>query len=177
MRPRPTPQPRPPKSPKRPPKPTPRKSKMQKGEQTFPSPVSPIQEHKTTQTKLTINEKTSNMNITVNILDFLNFIREAARVVTIGTQISEPSESVRNKLAEVSNVYLGTSVKPGDLQKRANETLNNKPKEMEHLNKMIGALLKTSNKPTITKHTFKKQNSLPLTPEITVINNQNSTQF
>lgn len=182
MRPIPTPQPRlikSPKSTKRPPKPTPRKSLIKKKEHSIQSNERPFQENKITQTKLTINEKTSNMNITVNVLDFLNFIREAARVVSIGTQRAEPSESVRNKLAEVSNVYLGTSIKPDDLQKRAQETLSSKPKEMEHLNKMIGALLKTSNKTTITKDTLKKQNNFPLTltPEITVINNQNNTRL
>lgn len=60
------------------------------------------------------------MSITVNVLDFLHFIREVAWVVTIGTQVVEPSESVRNKPAEISN-----AVKPDDYRKRTQETLNN----------------------------------------------------
>lgn len=58
------------------------------------------------------------MNITLNVLDFLNFIMDSARVVAIGTKRTETSESVRNKPAGISNVYLDTSVKSDDLQKK-----------------------------------------------------------
>lgn len=56
------------------------------------------------------------MNMNITVLDFPNFIRKASRVMTIATQRTESSESVRNKPAGVANVYPGTSMKLGDPQ-------------------------------------------------------------
>lgn len=82
------------------------------------------------------------MDVIVNVFNFM----------TIGT----------DGWAEFSTVSLGTSIKSDDLQKSAQKTRNNKPKEMDYLNKMIDIFLKTSNKETSTKDTLERRNNFTL---------------
>lgn len=82
----------------------------------------------------------------------------------------------RNELAEASNSYIGPSVKLDNLQKRARGTLNIKPKEMKHPNKIIGAIVKTT-KRQLSLSIPLKDKYPPLTQEITVNNNKKARSF
>lgn len=118
-----------------------------------PSPRKSLHKPKPTNTQpqetpITIKTSENNTKITVDIIDFLNFFREASRVVALGTLNKEPSESVRDQLTACSNTLLGTNIQKGELQKRHTQQSKDMPEKLAKLNTIIASLLKPQDRAT-----------------------------
>ncbi|OOZ38145.1 hypothetical protein BOW52_09195 [Solemya elarraichensis gill symbiont] len=128
--------------------------------------------------QITLDKNKYNATITVDIVDFLNFFREAARVVALGAVSKEPSESVRDRLTLVANTCLGTNIPKGELQKQNQQNIENSPEKWGLLNSMIASLInptdKLSRKNSNQQH---KTTHIPLTPDIQVIDTTQNTQY